>query len=66
MEFDLALADPPYGQGLAARLLSRQAARPFARGLWVEHRTGESLPSLPGLRSRRYGDTTLTIWEISE
>jgi 16S rRNA (guanine966-N2)-methyltransferase len=64
--FDLALADPPYDQGFAVRLLEAAAAKPFARELWVEHRTGESLPLLPGLRSRRYGDTTLTIWEIPE
>lgn len=64
--FDLALADPPYDQGFAVRLLGAAAAKPFARELWVEHRTGESLPPLPGLRSRRYGDTTLTIWEIPE
>ena len=35
--------------------------RPFARELWVEHRTAEPLPDLPGLRHRRYGDTTITI-----
>lgn len=58
--FDLALADPPYGEGHAADLLSRFAEVPFARELWVEHRTGEPLPELAGLDHRRYGDTTLT------
>lgn len=58
--FDLALADPPYGLGLAARLLEAFARRPFARELWVEHASGEALPGLEGLESRRYGDTTLT------
>lgn len=58
--FDLALADPPYGEGHAAALLERFSRIPFARELWVEHRTGEPLPELPGLRHRRYGDTTLT------
>jgi 16S rRNA G966 N2-methylase RsmD len=58
--FDLALADPPYGAGHAAALLERFREVPFARELWVEHRTGEPLPELPGLRQRRYGDTTLT------
>jgi 16S rRNA (guanine966-N2)-methyltransferase len=66
VEFDLALADPPYDMGYAAQLLTSSASNPFARELWVEHRTGETLPSLSGLRSRRYGDTTLTIWEISQ
>ena len=58
--FDVALADPPYREGLAAALLERFRDVPFARELWVEHRTGEPLPELPGLRHRRYGDTTLT------
>lgn len=58
--FDVALADPPYGKGWAARLLDLFHRHPFARELWVEHRSGEPLPDLPGLRSRRYGDTTLT------
>ena len=59
--FDLALADPPYGEGHAAALLEAFAATPFADELWVEHRTDEPLPALPGLRHRRYGDTTLTV-----
>jgi len=59
--FDLALADPPYGGAQAARLIERFTARPFARELWVEHRTDDLLPGLPeGARQRRYGDTTLT------
>jgi len=57
---EVALADPPYGQGLAARLVERFAAVPFAKALWVEHATGEVLPAVPGLRQRRYGDTTIT------
>lgn len=65
-DFDLVLADPPYGKGYAAALLNRMAERPFARELWVEHRSSESMPELPGLRQRRYGDTTLSIWEIAE
>lgn len=58
--FDLALADPPYGRGLAAGLVERFLERPFARELWVEHRTSEDVGEAPGLRHRRYGDTTLT------
>jgi len=61
--FDIALADPPYDQGFASRLLAFFQERPFARELWVEHRSKEELPALPGLRQRRYGDTTLTILE---
>lgn len=58
--YDIALADPPYGKGLAASLAETFAATPFAAWLWVEHRTGEPMPDLPGLRTRRYGDTALT------
>lgn len=61
--FALALADPPYGKGFAARLLAAFRDRPFARELWVEHRFDEALPELSGLRSRRYGDTVLTTLE---
>lgn len=61
--FDLALADPPYDRGDAARLLEAWRDLRFARELWVEHRTDEELPPLPGLSHRRYGDTTLT-WTL--
>ena len=56
-----ALADPPYGQGFAPALLERFSVEPFANVLWLEHGTGESVPELPGLQQRRYGDTTLSI-----
>ncbi|MCJ7629816.1 MAG: 16S rRNA (guanine(966)-N(2))-methyltransferase RsmD [Longimicrobiales bacterium] len=59
--FDLVLADPPYDLGLAGRLLELFAEKGFARELWVEHRSTEGMPSLPELRQRRYGDTTLSI-----
>lgn len=59
--FDLALADPPYGRGWAARLTRHFASHPFADELWVEHRTDDPVPGLPdGARRRRYGDTILT------
>ncbi|MEX2528438.1 MAG: 16S rRNA (guanine(966)-N(2))-methyltransferase RsmD [Gemmatimonadota bacterium] len=58
--FHIALADPPYEQGWATRLLEQFQQKPFARELWVEHRTGEPIPALPGLAQRRYGDTTLS------
>lgn len=57
---DLALADPPYGRGHAHRLVTLYARRPFARELWVEHRSDESLPADVRVRQRRYGDTVLT------
>ncbi len=61
--FDLALADPPYGKGFAARLIERFEATAFASQLWVEHRTTDVTPDLPGLRQRRYGDTLISIVE---
>lgn len=60
LAFDVALADPPYGEAHAARLLALFQERAFARELWVEHRSGEELPALQDLRQRRYGDTTLS------
>lgn len=60
-EFDLVLADPPYGKGLAATLVERFLERPFARLLCVEHRASDHLPEAPGGRERRYGDTVLTF-----
>jgi len=60
-EFDLVLADPPYDSGFATELLTLFAQKPFAQAFWVEHRSKEPIPSLPGLRQRRYGDTTLSI-----
>ncbi len=60
-DFDIALADPPYGEGHAARLLERFRQVPFARALWVEHRWTDSIPDLAGLEQRRYGDTIITI-----
>lgn len=62
--WDLALADPPYGQGLAAALVERWLHAPFARELWVEHRSDEPLPASPELRQRRYGDTVLSTLTV--
>jgi 16S rRNA (guanine966-N2)-methyltransferase len=66
LAFDVALADPPYGKDLAAALVRLYEAVPFARELWVEHRSDEALPDFPGLRQRRYGDTTLSTVTAKE
>ncbi|WP_449246996.1 16S rRNA (guanine(966)-N(2))-methyltransferase RsmD [Desulfarculus baarsii] len=64
--FDLALADPPYGQGFVARL-ARLAARPgfLAPGgvLVIEHAPGEAPPQtgLAIIDHRAYGQTELTF-----
>jgi 16S rRNA (guanine966-N2)-methyltransferase len=60
LEFDLALADPPYKQGFAQELLRVYVKQPFARWFWVEHDTSEQLGEVEGARTRTYGDTALT------
>lgn len=59
--FDIVVADPPYGQGIAASLLERFSSHPFAAVISVEHRRDEALPALSDLRTRRYGDTALSF-----
>lgn len=59
-QFDLALADPPYGIGAAAALAELFLQQHFADWLWVEHGANEALPEMAGARTRRYGDTALT------
>jgi len=61
LAFDIALADPPYGVGAAEGLAELFRAVPFAAQLWVEHRAGEPLPDLPGMHTRKYGDTALAF-----
>lgn len=62
--FDLALADPPYGRGLAARLVSEFRRRPFASFLSVEHGMDE-MPGEGADRRRRYGDTMLSFYSAA-
>jgi 16S rRNA (guanine966-N2)-methyltransferase len=59
--FDVAVADPPYGTGDAQRLVEAYRALPFARELWVEHPWRESISLGPDERTRRYGDTAVTL-----
>ena len=59
--FDVAFADPPYGQGFAEALAVAFSRAPFAALLCIEHGRGDRLPDLPGARTRRYGDTHLTF-----
>jgi 16S rRNA (guanine966-N2)-methyltransferase len=64
--YDFVLADPPYGQGTAALLAESFVVTPFASWLWVEHGAAEKMPAIPGLRTRRYGDTALTSVQAPE
>ena len=57
--FDLAFADPPYTAQVGLELLGRYQARPFARELWLEHRSEEA--SIGADWTRRYGDTRLSV-----
>jgi 16S rRNA (guanine966-N2)-methyltransferase len=63
---DIALADPPYATGDAAALVERFLAAPFANELWLEHPFREELPLPEGAKTRRYGDTALTVLQAAE
>lgn len=56
--FDLALADPPYSNDAAERLVALFRRHPFAGILSVEHPADRPLG---GDETRRYGDTALTF-----
>jgi 16S rRNA (guanine966-N2)-methyltransferase len=59
--YDIALADPPYGKGLAAKLVRRYMKVPFAKLLCVEHAPDEQLESPHDAEQRRYGDSVVTF-----
>jgi 16S rRNA (guanine966-N2)-methyltransferase len=58
--FDIAFADPPYGLGLAERLVQVWRERPFARLLCVEHPARERLATADDVRT--YGDTAVSFF----
>jgi 16S rRNA (guanine966-N2)-methyltransferase len=71
--FEGVFVDPPYGQGLAVRTLELMAASGLlARGAWISVETAEeeALPTAVGflvrVREDTYGDTKLTLYELSE
>lgn len=61
-DYDVAFADPPYDQHLAAAIAERWLATPFADVLGVEHRIHEKLPA--GGETRRYGGTGITFYTV--
>ena len=63
--WELAFADPPYANDLAARLAGLWLRRPFATIFCVEHAASLTLPDADApctVNRRRYGDTALTIY----
>lgn len=61
--YDVAFADPPYDQGLAAQVAERWLAVPFADVLGIEHRWFDKLPA--GGDMRRYGGTAITFYRTT-
>jgi 16S rRNA (guanine966-N2)-methyltransferase len=59
-EYDVAFADPPYRNGLAAQVAECWRETQFSRILALEHGADEAMP-LDG-DTRRYGDTALTFY----
>jgi 16S rRNA (guanine966-N2)-methyltransferase len=59
--FDIAVADPPYGEGYAEALSRIFLEKPFAKVLWIEHRKDDVITESEGSRTRKYGDTLLTM-----
>lgn len=57
--YDLVLADPPYGRGLAAETVRIFLRTRCARLLALEHHRGEPVEAPPGTRRRLYGETVL-------
>ena len=62
--YDLAFADPPYAEPLAAAVAERWLAVPFARLLGVEHDSRVPMPA--GGDTRRYGTTAITFYRQPE
>ena len=60
--FDLAFADPPYGNGLARAVVERWLSVPFATVLGVEHEAKEVMP--PG-DTQKYGSTAITFYRVN-
>lgn len=58
--FDVAFADPPYGESLATKIAELWLTRPFATLIGIEHHRDEALP-VSGDR-RKYGDTAITFY----
>jgi 16S rRNA (guanine966-N2)-methyltransferase len=58
--FDIAFADPPYGQSTATKIAELWLKRPFSRVLGIEHSRDERLPGAGDRRT--YGATAVTFY----
>jgi 16S rRNA (guanine966-N2)-methyltransferase len=59
--YDVAFADPPYGMGLAGRLVDAWQEKPFAAILGVEHATRERIAAGD---TRTYGSVAITFFGL--
>jgi 16S rRNA (guanine966-N2)-methyltransferase len=57
--YDVAFADPPYGQGLARAVADLWLSVPFATLLGVEHAAKDEMPAGD---TRKYGTTAITFY----
>lgn len=67
VRWDVAFADPPYGQGIALALAERWLRAPFATIFGVEHEATLTLPPMPdgSVPDRRtYGGTALSLYRL--
>jgi 16S rRNA (guanine966-N2)-methyltransferase len=62
--YDVAFADPPYDEGLAAAVAEHWLEAPFATFIGIEHSVREALPA--GGEMRRYGSTALTFYRVAD
>src|SRR5439155_3672052 len=58
--FDIAFADPPWGESLATKVAELWLKRPFAAVLGVEHHRDEQPPGSDD--RRRYGETAISFY----
>ncbi len=60
---DIAFADPPWRSDLALAVANLWLEQPFATIIGIEHEAKTMLP--PGGDTRRYGDTAVTFYRVS-
>jgi 16S rRNA (guanine966-N2)-methyltransferase len=62
-QYDLVLADPPYGSEKANLVAERWLEVPFGRILCIEHQADHKLPR--GGKIKRYGDAAVTTYRMT-